>query len=199
MKEAGLFPWDGWWVYQIFDKKQSRRLVHLRRYGSDTERTTKSLARYLLEVKLGRVFSADEEVDHIDGDKTNDSISNLQVISRSEHVAKTNKTKKTTPSNFIEVACDVCKLIFKIKKWKYDDRLKRSKRVCCSKRCGYVSVSMSVHENYQKSSLKLNGDTIKHGTRYAYNYYGCRCDPCASLMRRVRKDYNERVKARKKD
>lgn len=43
--------------------------------------TTIAYARYLMSVKLGRFLKADEEVDHIDNDPTNDTIENLQILS----------------------------------------------------------------------------------------------------------------------
>lgn len=45
-------------------------------------------ARLLLEIKLGRKLTRDETVDHIDDNPLNDSIDNLQVLSRSENAAK---------------------------------------------------------------------------------------------------------------
>lgn len=43
-------------------------------------------SRYLMEVHLGRILAADEEVHHIDENYFNDSIENLEVISKIEHV-----------------------------------------------------------------------------------------------------------------
>lgn len=41
--------------------------------------------RYIMEQVLGRTLSRDEVVHHIDGDRTNNDLSNLVVMSRSEH------------------------------------------------------------------------------------------------------------------
>ena len=53
-------------------------------------------ARYLLSVKLGRFLTDDEQVDHIDNDKTNDSIDNLQILTPK---ANTDKYQATLPHN----------------------------------------------------------------------------------------------------
>lgn len=45
-------------------------------------------ARILLELKLGRVLDLNETVDHIDFDVGNNSIENLQLLSRSENASK---------------------------------------------------------------------------------------------------------------
>lgn len=41
--------------------------------------------RIVMERALGRPLTPDETVHHIDGDKLNNHISNLQILSRSEH------------------------------------------------------------------------------------------------------------------
>lgn len=45
-------------------------------------------ARLLLELKLGRVLSFNETVDHIDFDSTNNDETNLQLLSRKENSSK---------------------------------------------------------------------------------------------------------------
>ena len=41
--------------------------------------------RYLMEQKLGRTLTSDEVVHHIDGNRSNNDLSNLVVMSRGEH------------------------------------------------------------------------------------------------------------------
>ena len=69
--------------------KDGRKMVDL--FNSSEDRTTISYARYLMCVNLGYILSKDYEVDHIDRDKNNDDISNLQVLSVEEHRRKTQK------------------------------------------------------------------------------------------------------------
>ena len=45
-------------------------------------------ARYKLEKKLGRPLRKNETVDHKDEDKTNDRITNLQILTRAENARK---------------------------------------------------------------------------------------------------------------
>jgi len=54
----------------------------------DGKTTTRQHARLLLEQKLGRRLSRGETVDHVDEDKTNDEVSNLQPLSKSDNSKK---------------------------------------------------------------------------------------------------------------
>jgi len=65
-------------------------------YEGRTRPKTVLWARYKLEKKLGRPLRADETVDHKDEDKTNDRISNLQVLTLAE-----NSTKSADPKYII--------------------------------------------------------------------------------------------------
>lgn len=51
----------------------------------DGRKQTRSYPRLLLEEKLGRPLLAEETVDHIDGDFTNDSPDNLRPLSLSDN------------------------------------------------------------------------------------------------------------------
>lgn len=69
----------------------------------DGSRRTFLLSRHLMEQHLGRRLLPDETVDHKDRDKTNDDISNLQILSRSEHTKKDIKRIKK-----VEITCIFC-------------------------------------------------------------------------------------------
>lgn len=85
------------------DKVQNRKFVTYTL--PDKNRTQKTYAKYLMEMHLSRNLSKEEEVDHIDRDKTNDVIGNLQVLSKSEH--KRLDTRKAKPI-ILECALDGC-------------------------------------------------------------------------------------------
>ena len=65
--------------------KDGRRRVDV---ISTCKKKTMLLARVRLEIKLGRSLTKDEEVDHKDEGKTNDSYKNVQVLSTTENVRK---------------------------------------------------------------------------------------------------------------
>ena len=70
--------------------------------------------RYLLAVKLGRYLTDEEQVDHIDDDKTNDNIDNLQILTVKENAVKSGlanrkEIKHGTLSAYRYCKCDICK------------------------------------------------------------------------------------------
>ncbi len=56
--------------------------------GTDRKTKTVSYPKALLEIKLGRVLVGDETTDHIDKNKFNDSLDNLQVLSHADNARK---------------------------------------------------------------------------------------------------------------
>lgn len=55
---------------------------------SDKTKINVMCSKLLLQIKLGRLLIDDETSDHIDGNCLNDSVDNLQVLSRSENSRK---------------------------------------------------------------------------------------------------------------
>jgi len=66
----------------------------------------KDLHRHLMEQKLGRKLHFDEVVHHIDENKLNNDLSNLEIKTRSEHSRghKTNSTVKETTKEKLRIA-----------------------------------------------------------------------------------------------
>lgn len=63
-----------------------------------------TLARFRMQEHLGRILATEEEVDHIDENPLNDELTNLQVLTKPENVAKS-QTKYTEDK---EVQCFFC-------------------------------------------------------------------------------------------
>ncbi len=82
-------PFVGYTGYRIWHKKEGHYYVCLvPRPDFSLKRTTITLAKYRLSRKLGRKLKRHEQVDHKDEYKTNDSISNLQVLTVKQNVRK---------------------------------------------------------------------------------------------------------------
>jgi endogenous inhibitor of DNA gyrase (YacG/DUF329 family) len=63
-----------------------------------------NLSRFKMQEHLGRILEPTEDVDHIDEDKTNDELSNLQVLDKPEHASKS----KSVYPKLIAVVCPSC-------------------------------------------------------------------------------------------
>lgn len=113
-------------AYLSISNADGRARVSLHR--EDGSGTFMQYARYLMSVKEGRILSENEEVDHIDKDKTNDSISNLQILTIEDHK---NKTKdEMSGRTCITLVCAYCGSQFE-----RELRQFRYKRDFCSRSC----------------------------------------------------------------
>lgn len=83
-------PWSDKPVdfYITLHKKEQRRYVHIYTTDPRTLMKTTSYARFLMEQHTGRLLFEYETVDHVDGDKLNDQIENLQILSHTDNVQK---------------------------------------------------------------------------------------------------------------
>lgn len=82
--------------------------------NSRADRTTVSYARYLVETSIGEFIPSGYEVDHKDTDCSNDDLSNLQVLTREEHILKTSKER--TGKTILILKCAHCGIEFKREK-----------------------------------------------------------------------------------
>lgn len=70
-------------VYGPYLRKDGRKHVIL--HSSNSNSRTMSYPKWLIEQHLGRFLADSETVDHINRDFTDDSVDNLQVLSKSAH------------------------------------------------------------------------------------------------------------------
>lgn len=65
------------------------------------------LHRHLASIKVGRWIDGDEHVHHIDGNKLNNDLSNLEVLTNSEHA------KLHNPYLADNIECEYCSRLFR--------------------------------------------------------------------------------------
>jgi hypothetical protein len=93
-------------IYGPYTRKDGRQhVILIDHFGF---RTTKSYPRYLMEKHLGRDLEEHETIDHIDEDYQNNSINNLQILSRKENASKTFKVFPERRRKYITFNCPVC-------------------------------------------------------------------------------------------
>lgn len=105
-------------------------------FNSEQNRTTISYARYLMCVKIGYVLSNEFEVDHVDDDKTNDSIDNLQILTQQQNAAKNNRLNII----YYKFDCCICKQDFQLTGRQLGQRRDKINPTC-GRACGYIKVS----------------------------------------------------------
>jgi len=95
-------------AYLVTNKEPRRVVVLVKKDGS---KTSMSYARYLMCCHLNRLLDKKEHVDHIDGDKLNDVIENLQILSQRENNIKKVIQNKLT-RRMVKLLCPSCKQEF---------------------------------------------------------------------------------------
>lgn len=76
---------ESWWI-------NSRGYVEGRVWDGDVRRDVKA-HRYIVEIAIGRPLSPTEDVHHIDGNKRNNNLSNLQVLDHGVHASLSNRSR----------------------------------------------------------------------------------------------------------
>lgn len=131
MKIETKFPFKQYNGY-VITNNEDRKMVCLKHRKNKT-RTTISYARYLMSVKEKRILDKSEQVDHIDGNKKNDNIRNLQILSGRNNVVKyliqKNRTRK-----MVELKCPGCNTNFE-KELGQCFLQKGGHFGCCSRKC----------------------------------------------------------------
>lgn len=134
------YPFNKYWLYVVWHRKENRNQANLVLIENTKERTTMSYARYLMSVKLGRFLTTNEQVDHIDNDKTNDTIENLQILTPLENKKKQEDFKETINPRKVTLECSFCGKHFQCLSKNYRFKLKQGRtKFFCSKACGYNS------------------------------------------------------------
>ncbi|RTK92194.1 MAG: hypothetical protein EKK61_05670 [Rickettsiales bacterium] len=100
---------NDWRLGYIVTNPENRKVVIL--YNNKIQRSSISYARYLMSISLKRYLNDDEHADHIDNNKTNDIIENLQILTQKENNKKSGKGR-----TYLSFTCPICNIKFKIEK-----------------------------------------------------------------------------------
>lgn len=151
------YPYNEYYLYVVFHKSEGRRYANLVPMDTNKNRKTISYARYLMSVKEHRILEEWEHVDHIDNDKTNDSIDNLQILSITENNKKYAKFHGVT---YVKLKCPNCGTIFSRQK-RNTFLSKSGKFTGCSRTCS-ATFGVNLHNNPNNIELlkKLNENVI---------------------------------------
>lgn len=129
MKEdiSDFYKEKGFNVVYVNINKEPRRVATLRK--SDGTMISMSYAKYLYTSYYKCDINKDDNIDHINGNKMDDRIENLQVIS-----GKYNRQKDHKKKEMLMLICPVCG-----KEFLYEKRnLSSHPNPCCSRKCGGI-------------------------------------------------------------
>lgn len=117
-----------------------RKYVYL--VSKTDKRTLMSYARYLMSVKLNAFLDWRLHVDHINDDKTDDRIENLQILTHAENVKKEAERYRREEMVFVDLKCDECEKEFQVPNRVYQARKKQNtgNRFFCSKECSRKNI-----------------------------------------------------------
>lgn len=127
------YPYLGYRVYKVYHKTYDRYMANLVKIDG-SGRTTISWAKYVYSVANKRILGDDETVDHIDNNKLNDDISNLQLMSIGDNIRKSAKGL-----DIVDLVCPVCGESFQRRKALTHLARGRGKKTFCSRECLYES------------------------------------------------------------
>ena len=100
--------YEGYVCYGPYTRKDGRsHVVLINRNSVNKTRITVSYPKYLVECHLNKYLTENETVDHIDGNFSNNSLSNLRIVDRALHAKSHNLHKK----EFIKY-CVICNTQF---------------------------------------------------------------------------------------
>lgn len=126
-KISDYYKQQGFNVVYIATNKEPRRVATLRK--RDGTMTSMSYAKYLYTSHYKCSVAKGDQVDHINGDKMDDRIENLQVISQ-----RYNNVKNRRHREMVELICPICGETFLFPK----HNLSTHPNPCCSRRCGGI-------------------------------------------------------------
>lgn len=156
MKASTQHPFKGFKAYGPYlSKTENRRVIVLVpiNESDNLKRTTISYARFKYSQKIGAPVSKEFEVDHIDNDKLNDELSNLQLL------AKADNTRKSHPgsSTLVELECPICNKKFVRRRGqthlRYPKTSSSQNKTCCSRECGYKQTSITLRSKKQHAPV----------------------------------------------
>lgn len=139
-------------IYGPYKRLDDRK--HIVIVYDDGRKVTKSYPRHLMEIFLGRELSTEETVDHINGDKTDDRIENLQILSRSDNIRKS-----TFKTYYPDIKCGMCGKEFKPSKNQIVNR-KNTAGPFCSRPCAGRYSTLSHHNKIPPMPNVLVGTSL---------------------------------------
>lgn len=122
-----FYKQQGFDTLYVVTNKEPRRVAILK--GKDIKCKSMSYARYLYTSHHQINLPKESEIDHINNDKMDDRIENLQVLSKVDNIKKSQRK-----ANMVTCVCPVCGKEFLFRA----ANLPFHPNPCCSRKCGGI-------------------------------------------------------------
>lgn len=122
------------------------------------------LHRVIVENNIGRLLTAEEVVHHINHDRKDNRIENLQVMTQSEHASLHSKKSK-----LVELRCPMCGCVF-IRRRAQSCLGRQRSSSSCSRSCGIRFAACIKYGLLSKTDIeeRINSNVIREYEEYAY-------------------------------
>ena len=125
--------------YTVRDRS-GRMDIHLIKSGHNRERKCIAYAKYLWISHHKMNVPEGYQVDHINNDKTDDRIENLQILTKRDNIRKSHPHPK-----LVIINCPICG-----KEFQFPARnLPFKKNPCCSFACGRIKASQTLQRRHK--------------------------------------------------
>lgn len=133
--------------------------------------------RFLMERRLNRRLRREEHVHHIDENKRNNKLSNLEVKSASIHCRDHQELAQV-----VALTCPSCGKAFnRTTRYIRTKKSRGTKNLFCSRRC-----RVPMYADEMPNHI--------HGSLSGYNYWVCRCEKCREAKASAHLRRKERLK-----
>lgn len=120
------------WNIEKFIKKGDYIYAKVRNHPNRTKNNYVLAHRVIVENSIGRLLESFEVVHHINGDKKDNRIENLQILTASEHASLHGEA---TLKCYLKFQCPMCLKVFDVPK-SYQKFSYFGKARSCSRKCG---------------------------------------------------------------
>lgn len=150
------------WVIENLVKKGDYDYAVVKNHPNATKHGYVLYHRIVMENYLGRLLTDNEVVHHLDGDRHNNNIENLELMDRKKHSSMHMIEKYSDKPRYVELECDNCHKLFTRTNHQNSGYSKNNKHNFCSYECNgafYAKITnnLKANRNYKKH-IETKGD-----------------------------------------